>query len=327
MWGARKVTEVSPDDRNFPKSAIEPLTLNGIIDAYMREKKNEFSPRRALHPDSIEAHFKAVRALWGDMPYAEFVVGSLLRVETQYIEWRRAGLGQGTCRKRISQLRTAFNYAYRKEMIEKVPLMELPPAAPPRERFVDPSKELPALLRAADDPNTAFHIRLQTELLLRLGCRKGALLALRWEHIDFENRVIRLRDTQTAEQRQGNKKKRENQPMDDALFELLTEAKSIAKSDHVIEWRGKPVRSTYAGQKALYRRAGLKNIHVHDLRRTSATYVYNESEGDMTAAARHIADTPEMAERTYVQKDVKVKLPGIQAIGSVLDRARIRKTG
>jgi len=159
-------------------------------------------------------------------------------------------------------------------------------------------------------------------LLIRLGCRRGALLKLRWEHIDFEERIIRLRDTQDAAVRATNKKKRENQPMDDEIYALLLEAKENAESDFVIEWRGRGIKSTYGGQRALYKRAGVAGVTTHDLRRTSATFVHNELGGDLDAAARHIADTKEMAAKTYVQADPKVKLPGLQAIGRVMAEAR-----
>ena len=74
--------------------------------------------------------------------------------------------------------------------------------------------------------------------------------------------------------------------------------------------------------KANFKRAGIVGLTVHDLRRTSATLVYNGLAGDMEAAARHIADTPEMAERTYVQKSVEVKLPGLKAIGAMIAEAK-----
>lgn len=326
------VTNVTANDRNSPiHSEAAPLTVNDVIDAYMRNRRDKFAKRPCQNPDSLEAHFVAVRERFGAMPVKEFRKGSMRRVEEAVAEWRApcearpAGLKAGTVRKRVSQLKTAFNFAVKTELIKRkhLPAIELPAQGPPRERFVDPVKELPVLLTSADDVRTPDHIRLQTELLIRLGCRRGALLKLQWSrHVDFERRLILLRETQTAEERQGNKKKRENQPIDDELYEILMDAKDRATCDFVISWRGRPIKSTYSGQASLYRRAGIKNLTTHDLRRSSATYVYNELEGDLEKAAAHIADTKEMAERTYIQKDPNVKLPGMRAVGAVLARAR-----
>ncbi len=300
-------------------------TIGAICDAYLEVKKNPFSYRKCRHPENLASSLKRIRREWGQTPIDEFNKGSTARVEDAFAKWRAEGTQTGTCRKALSILKAACNLAVKRELIrrDQLPIFDLPPAGPPRERVVDPKNELPALLHEAKHGKTPYHIWLQTQLLLRLGCRVGALLALRWEHIDFDNRLILLRETQSAEDRATNKKKRENQPMDQELFDILTEAKARAKSNAVIEWRGKPVSRTYAGQKALYRRAGLENLTRHDLRRSSATFVYNGLEGNVEAAARHIADTKEMAERVYIQKAAEVKLPGIEAIGKVMREASV----
>lgn len=229
-----------------------------------------------------------------------------------------------TCRKRVSVLRTAIRFAISDELITRnqEPVMELPPPGPPRERFVDELSELPALLKAADEIKTPDHIRLLLELALRSGQRRGAILALRWEHVDFERRVIRFRDTEAAGDR--SKKRRGDKPMDDELLAIMRRAYE-ARSDvceHVVHWRDKPVKSPYAGMKALYKRAGVQGLHVHDLRRTSATYVNNESGGDLGLAARHIVDTEATARTHYVQEDTRLHLPAIRAVSAVLARAR-----
>lgn len=330
MWGAAK--KLKP----MQNAGSSGHTINDILDAYLKEKRNEFADRVCLTADSIEGHLKAIRALWGAMTVEEFAKGtpadprkSRQRVREQVQAWRRGSETQrpwqpNTCRTRLSKLRTALNYAVNIEMIEEAPKFDLPAAGPSRERFVHPVTELPALLEKADADNTPYHIWLMTELLIRLGCRKGVLLKLEFDkHIDFENRIVKLRETQTAEERKQNKKRRENQPMDQELYEMLLEARERSKSGFVIEFRGRPVKSTYGGQKALFRRAGIGDVTPHDLRRTSATFVYNELRGNLDAAAAHIADTKAMAEKTYVQKSVDVKLPGIEAIGKLIAKARL----
>lgn len=311
MFGAAKRIE--------PEAA--PFTVNDVLDAYLKEKRNPFADRICLTADSIEHHLKPIRELWGAMTVDEFADKCRQRVKDQVIEWRKQGWELNTCRTRLSKLRTAFNYAVNEELIDKAPIFKLPPSGPPRERAIDPKNELPALLRAMEAPETPAHIRLAVNLLIRLGCRKGALLQLRWEHVDFEQRVIRLRETQDAITRATNKKRRGDSPMDDELYDILWAAKQVARSTHVIEFRGEPVASIYGGVKALYKRAGIENMHTHDLRRSSATLVYNAT-GSMDTAASHIEDTKEQAERTYVQKAVETKLPGIRAISEVIAKAR-----
>lgn len=302
---------------------MENLTVSAIFDAYLADRRNPFSDRKCKHPDSIAFHLVAARKEWGNMPVVDFKLGSKARIKAKVQEWRAANIAQATCRKRVQFVKTAFRFAVEEEIIprEDEPVIKLPANGPPRERFVDQERELPALLRAADKIKTPDHIRLQAELSIRTGQRRGAILALRWsQHIDFERRIIRFRDTEEIADR--SKKRRTDQPMDQELFDLLVAAKERADCDYVIEWRGRPVKSTYSGMKALYKRAGIENLHIHDLRRTAATYVNRELGGDIGAAAGFIGDTEKVAAKHYVQDDAGTRLPQMHALARVMARAR-----
>lgn len=296
-------------------------TFDELCEAYLREKNNPHAYRRCKHPRSPATHLKQPRAAWGAMPIDAFRKGSPLRVQDQVTLWRESGTSTSTCRKRCAHMRAVFRYAVKTQAIERgqEPVFELPPQAPPRERFVDPVTELGALLAAADDVRTPDHTRTSFYMLLVTGVRRGALLDLKWAHVDFEKRVIRFRETEAPEDR--SKKKRVDQPMDDLLFRILTEAKERARSDYVIEFNGKRCRTIYPALKRMFKRAGLPDLRIHDLRRSSATYVYN-SIGDLAKAANHIGDTEKMAEAVYVQKDFAKNLEGIRAVSGVLARAR-----
>ena len=302
-------------------------TINELLDAYVAERKNPHAYRRCKWPHSIEGHLVAVRREWGAWTIDDFAKGSKARVKAKVLEWMEGGTSRATCRKRIAFLRTGIRFASSEEIITRnqEPVMELPPSGPARERFLDATTELVALLKAADEIATPDHIRLFLELALRTGARRGAILALRWDLIDFEKRVIRFRDTEAPEER--SKKRRGDKPMDDALLAIMQRAYEARDEscDSVIAWRGKRVKSVYAGMRALYRRAGLKQIHTHDLRRTSATYVHDETGGDMDRAASHIVDTAATARAHYVQPNPHVHMPEMQAVSSVLDRARTRR--
>ncbi len=298
------------------------LTVNDLCAAYLTDRRNPHAERRCKHPDSLETHLKPTRALWGAMTVAEFKDGAKRRVKLQCDAWRGEGLSPHTLRKRVSILRTVFRFAVEEEIIERgdEPVFKLPAQGAPRERYVDPVKELPALLKAADHPDTPDHIRLCLHLSLRTGQRQGAIRDLKWEHVDFDARVIRFRDTEAPDER--SKKRRTDMPMDDELAALLLNAKEAADTAFVLEWRGKPAGNTYHGMKALYARAGLEGLHRHDLRRTAATLAHRGCDGDMKAAAGFIGDTEQMAARHYVQDSAETRLKPVAAISSVLAQAR-----
>ena len=308
-------------DTTMPTAAV---TINALCDAYLKDRQNPFAERKCKHPKSLAYHLKATRDLWGHMSVSEFGAGSKARVKATCQEWREQGLSPFTVRKRISILKTVFRHAVDEELIGRAdePVIKLPPNGQPRERFVDDESELPALLRAADQSATPDHLRLLLELLLRTGQRRGAILALKWENVDFDKRVIRFRDTEAASER--SKKRRSDKPMDDGLSDLLTRPDEARdqECDYVISWRGKRVTNPYHGLKAIYRRAGLADLRTHDMRRSSATYVNNETGGDEQQAANHIDDTVATARKHYIQPNPRVNLPSVEAVSRLMARAR-----
>lgn len=294
-----------------------PLTVNDIIDAYLKEKRNKFADKVCKDAEGIAAHFIPIRAVWGTMTVKDFRKRSKTRVKEQVEKWRdEANWQVSTCRKRVSQLKTAFRYCVDEEIIKRkqMPVIKLPPQGAPRDRFLD-MKELAALLDAAESPDTERHIRLALHLSLRTGQRQSAIHAMTWALVDFDNRVLRFRDTEALSER--TKKRRTDMPMDDVLYEMLLEARDDADTDFVLERHGRRVASTYAGFKKLYERAGIKNAHRHDLRRTAATLAYRGS-GDMKMTANFIGDTEAIAAKHYAQTLPSDRLKPVEAISGML---------
>lgn len=304
--------------------SAEPLplsTVNDVIAAYLKDRENKFSDRPCKHPGSLTLHFVKVRALWGEMALDVFQKGSKGRCKEQVQDWRRAGMAVGTCRKRISQLKTAFKFCVEEELIPAslMPVLKLPPQGAPRERVLT-MEELSALLWEADQPSTEPHIRLCIHLSLRTAQRQSAIHDLHWDLIDFDKRVIRYRDTEAPGER--SLKRRTDMPMDDKLFAMLAEAKENADTEWVLERHGKRVNSCYAGVKAVYARAGIKGLTRHDLRRSAATMLYRITGGDMKAAANFIGDTEEMAAKHYAHSQASDRMGPVQAISDLLEKAR-----
>lgn len=315
-----------PEETALPSSDLTKggtLTVNEVLDAYLKEKFNDCAERVCQHPQAIKYAMVALRAAWGTMTVREFCIGSKARCKAKSEEWRRAevgAIGIGTCRKRLSILKTAFKYCVEEEILGKalMPTIKLPAGSPARERVLS-LEEIAALLRACDLPSTERHLHDYVHLALRTGQRQGAILALRFsEHIDFERKVIRFRDTQARTER--SKKRRTDIPMDDALYALLQTIKERADCDAVISFRDKPVKNIWGALKRLYDKAGIVGAHAHDLRRTAATLV-----GDLKQAAAFIGDTEAVAQRHYYHPPVEDRLPQVQSISKLLADAKSRR--
>lgn len=106
-------------------------------------------------------------------------------------------------------------------------------------------------------------------LLATTGCRKGEILGLQWPFVDFERRVLDLRDSKTGER---------PVPLGAAALAVLADLARIKSA------AGQPAWVFPAGRGALghysfpYRdwqrvaaRAGLANVRLHDLRHSFAS--------------------------------------------------------
>jgi integrase len=122
-------------------------------------------------------------------------------------------------------------------------------------------------------------------LAVHTGMRQGELLALKWEHVDLDAGVLRVRGTKTARSRRTVKL---SQTALDALTSHLT--RQLGEIDRVGNaWRenglvfaseiGAPLNRHNLTQRSfrpLLERAGLPRVRFHDLRHTCATILLSK---------------------------------------------------
>jgi integrase len=182
---------------------------------------------------------------------------------------------------KVKRLRESYDAArfdfYSPEEIEK--LMATAAGGAHRDSSRPAVRDTVRALRAAEDRQDAA-IYLAAALS---GLRRGELLALRWEDIDFEQSSIRVFEGYSAKQ-PGKPKSRKSRtvPMVDkiasALGELKDRSAHTAKGDLVFVSR----EGTHVDGSALRRRyhatleaAGLRRLRFHDLRHTFGSLAIN----------------------------------------------------
>lgn len=204
---------------------------------------------------------------------------------------RKDGRKDATIRTEMGCLRSAVLWAEKAKLIRRAPAIDMPPASPPRERYLT-RDEVNALLAAASDP----HIRLAILMMATTAGRIGALLELEWSQVDFNRRVIRL-----AKGEIGPKKGRATVPINDTLMAALTTAKAASVSDYVIEWGGRKVGSIKTGFAAAVKRAGIEHCTRHDIRRTAGRFMI-ENGVPIEEVAQYLGHTnPNVTRSTYAQ--------------------------
>jgi len=138
-----------------------------------------------------------------------------------------------------------------------------------RERFLSPDelRRINQALLAEPSP----YWRAYFPLTLMLGTRKAELLRARWADIDFDQATLRIPETKAG--------RSHLLPLPAAAIELLTHLPSYGTEAFVFPSQSAHDRHLVEPAKAWQRiraRAGLKDVRIHDLRRTLGSWLAAE---------------------------------------------------
>lgn len=177
---------------------------------------------------------------------------------------RKADIKDGTIHTELGHLRMVLLWAEKQQLIDRAPPIERPEKPEPKDSHLT-KDEVRALIDAAKVP----HIELAIRLLIGTGARIEAALQLTWDRVDFERRMIQLRNPFDKARRKG----RATVPINDALHDALEEAKKAALSPFVIEWAGEPVKSIKRGMKKAGDAIKRPDVSPHMLRHSAAVWL------------------------------------------------------
>ena len=179
-------------------------------------------------------------------------------------ERRGANIKDGTIHTELGHLRMVLKWAERHHLIDRAPAIERPAKPEPKEGYLT-RQEITGLIDAAN----AKHVVVAIMLMIGTGARSAAARELTWDRVDFERRMIQLRNPFDKSRRKG----RATVPMNDTLAHALTAAKAVALTPFVIEWAGKPIKSLKRGLKAAGAAIGRPDVSPHMLRHSAAVWL------------------------------------------------------
>lgn len=179
-------------------------------------------------------------------------------------ERRKAGIKDGSIHTELGHLRSVLVWAAKGQLIKHAPHIERPPKPDPKEGYLT-RPEVAALIAATGAP----HIKLAILLMISTGARNAAALQLTWDRVDFERRMIQLRNPFDKARRKG----RATVPINDSLLAALQEAKTGALSPYVVEWAGGPILSIKKGIKTAGTAIGRPDASPHMLRHSAAVWL------------------------------------------------------
>lgn len=171
-----------------------------------------------------------------------------LFVINQFMEKRKSS--PGMLREELIELNATFNMAEKARLVEGCPRAALPRKTPPKEHYLTRA-QADLLLKTAQ----AFHLRLFMVIATRTGARKGAILDLTWDRVDFTRKRLDFNNPEKA----ITNKRRTVVPVDGAIWDWLQTARELALTNHVIEFNGKPVRDVKKSFNRAAEKAKLPN--------------------------------------------------------------------
>lgn len=170
----------------------------------------------------------------------------------------------GTIHTELGHLRTVLVWAVKKRLIAFAPEISRPAKPEPKDRHLS-RDEAKRLIAAATQP----HVKLAMHLMLATAARITAILQLTWDRVDFERKLIYLRDPDDKARRKG----RATVPINKTLMKALREAHGGALSDYVVEWAGEPVKSIKRSVSTAARLAKIGDVSPHVFRHTAAVWM------------------------------------------------------
>lgn len=238
--------------------ALLPVTLSMDQIYALYEKDRE--EHGVVNLTRIKEVGRTLHRIWGHLTPEEITKEEVKRFTLQR---RAAGCSDGTIRNDLAYIQASLGFAKRSRLVSEVPVVPLPPVPRPRELYLERS-QAQTLLGGCRE----FHVKLFVLLAIATAGRPKHLLALTWDRVDMERRIISLDDLT-----QRTRKGRARVPINETAHEALVVARSAAQTDHVIEVDGRPIKSIKRGVKAAAIRAGLPWVSPYVLRHTAAVWM------------------------------------------------------
>jgi integrase len=200
--------------------------------------------------------------------WADVSVKDITRGELQiWVDEIGADRGKEGANRAINQMSAAINWGIKRGYLEHNPCKGVERfRSQSRERFLMPDevgKVKAALDRSEPVYRDFFYLCLLT------GARKGNVLAMRWEHIDFE---LALWTIPGAEFKNGHTL---CIPLGQAALAILYRRHTERSGVYVFPGKGVSghMHDAKKAWKRVLKRAGVAGVTIHDLRRTVGSYL------------------------------------------------------
>lgn len=165
------------------------------------------------------------------------------------------------------------------------------------------------------------HQRLILVIGYHLGMRRGEILNLRWDQIDWHDNLIRL------EKRQTKGKQARVAPLYGELRAWLEMAHAARPANclFIAAWKGEGIKEVKTAWKKARERAGVPEVHIHDLRRTAARNMVRAGVPEKQVMSIVGWKTRAMLDRYNITDDRDIQLAGEKVARYLAEKAESGK--
>lgn len=278
------------------------ITFSEAADAFLA-----FSQSRKKSFKQDQMYTRNLKAFFGDKPLESLNLDSV----ESYLNWRRKEgnnhwkeLTGTTLNRDLACLKTIVRRALLNRQIDRNPLEGLRLFKEiPRNRTLTP-EEYQRLLS-----HCPVHLQPLVDLAFLTAMRRGEIMGLKWQQVDFQNGIITLEaeDTKTREKREI--------PMDENLKSLIKKIPRVVGCPYVFTYRRKRLREIRTGFRNACIKAGLAGFHFHDLRHCAVTNMRKAGvpEGVIMSVSGHKTHA---VFRRYDQVDREDRLGALEKVRS-----------
>jgi integrase len=265
-WASATETHLR-EARHFPNNP-EQHTLSELIERYQRD----ILPLKPKDAHNQNRQLDWWKAQLGHLMLSEISPAQIAECRDRLLATPRCSgklRSPATVVRYLAALSHAYSVALREwGWVTENPLRRIIKPKEPRGRvrFLDDA-ERESLLQACRNSNNTFLYSIVV-LAIATGMRRGELLTLRWEQVDFARQTITLHETKNGERRVV--------PLVGHALHLLLALHQRRRTESALVFPSttlqKPVDITKAWKNAVAR-AELQDFRFHDLRHTAASYL------------------------------------------------------
>ena len=276
IWA--KKTEAAMEDGSYvEKSTNSNIIINKIKLEYVSELINYYKANIAPQKYSYAEKYTVMYDWWIDKigmvkikELSASIISSCKQIlATEKIKKKKgeAVRGNNTINKYLMCLSAVLTYAVKElEIIDINPAskVDIMPRPEGRKRFLS-TDEIKKLIEACKNHSDFLYIFVL--ISLATGGRYSEILNLKLENIDFQNNQIYFLNTKNKEDR--------GVPIDANILTLVQDYINKNNVETYLFWNKKKEKLYYVRGylQNIIKKIGLKDLHIHDLRHTTASYI------------------------------------------------------